>query len=223
MEALDVLGFFNMEKKNTILIYTDAINMAVYRGLEKSDLGELMLALFDYSNGKEKNEKDFSSRDLYDLFIEYKKKVDDNEEKYKNRKERNKRYNDKKKAEKLDKKAEEPIAEDKVEIPTIVVTDEKKYIRAQQKIDASDLNIYEKALMNYLIINANYFGNCEDGDKLYLTNKDILKGVGLSDSSKNTIKTARDKLVSLGYIEYKRGYQGNKSEYSINWGTITGK
>lgn len=100
--------------------------------------------------------------------------------------------------------------------------DIKKYIVAQQKIDFSDLNIYEKALMNCLIIKANYYGKGENGDVMYLKNSDILKGVGLSDSSNKTIKHARDKLIELGYIDYKRGYQGNKSEYIVNWDNIIG-
>ena len=99
----------------------------------------------------------------------------------------------------------------------------RKYIKAQQTIDKSDLNIFEKALMNCLIIKANYL--CKDTykkDLFGLTNEDILKGVGLSSESKKTIKKARDKLISLGYIEYKRGYKGTKSEYSINWNNIIG-
>lgn len=95
------------DKKDTILIYTDAINMAVYRALEYSELGELMLALFEYNNGKEKNESDFSNEELYDLYTEYKEKVDDNNKKFQSKKARNERYQAKKNAEN-NKELEEP-------------------------------------------------------------------------------------------------------------------
>ena len=110
MKALEGLGFFNMkkDKKDTILIYTDAINMAVYRALSYSELGELMLALFEYNNGKEKNESDFSNEELYDLYTEYKEKVDDNYKKYQIKKARNERYQAKKNAENKEV-VEEPI------------------------------------------------------------------------------------------------------------------
>lgn len=96
----------------------------------------------------------------------------------------------------------------------------RKYIKAQQKIDESDLDHYQKCLMNCLIIKSNRFGKGEDA--FYLTNEDILKGIGLSSESKKTLKKARDKLISFGYIEYERGYEGNKSKYMINWNNIIG-
>mgnify|MGYP003445262051 FL=1 len=86
-----------MVNKNTILIYTDAINMAAYRGLEPKDFKELFMGLFEYSNGVEKTETSFSSKDIYDLFVGYKTKIDLNNDKYEKRKERNKRYYEKNK------------------------------------------------------------------------------------------------------------------------------
>ena len=91
-------------------------------------------------------------------------------------------------------------------------------IKAQQKIYESNLDFLQKAIMNCLIIKA--FGNCED--VIYLSNEDILKGIGLSVTSTKSLRNARNKLVSLGYIEYERGYEGNKSKYMINWNNIIG-
>ena len=83
----------NKKKKNTILIYTDAINMAAYRSLSPEEFKEMFMALFDYVNGKDKDESDFSSEDIYEMYKGYKDKVIANEKKY----ETQKRYREKNK------------------------------------------------------------------------------------------------------------------------------
>lgn len=101
--------------------------------------------------------------------------------------------------------------------------DLKKYIKAEQKIISSDLNIYEKSLMQYLIIKANQFVRGEDGDIFKLVDSEILKGMGLSEKSNNTLRKARNNLIEHGYITFNPIRSGSKSEYTINWYNIIGK
>jgi hypothetical protein len=96
----------------------------------------------------------------------------------------------------------------------------KKYIKAEQKIISSDLTHNEKTLMQCLIIMANKFGKGDDF--FYLTDKDILKCLGLSIKSNNTVRKARNKLIELGYISFKAGKSGSNSKYYINWDNIIG-
>lgn len=113
--------------KNTILFYTDAINMMVYKSLEPNDFKELFMGLLEYNNGIEKTESSFSSKEVYDLFVGYKNKIDINEKKYENRKERNKRYYESHKTTITpNKEFEKPSIEDeyKVDIPNIQLEDE---------------------------------------------------------------------------------------------------
>lgn len=78
-------------KKDEIEIYTDAISMAVYRSMEPKDFKEFFLALFKESK------PEFSDENLYDVFDEYKKKVDADKDKYEKEKARKKKYYDKNK------------------------------------------------------------------------------------------------------------------------------
>lgn len=113
--------------KNTILFYTDAINMMVYKSLAPNEFKELFMGLLEYNNGIEKTESSFSSKEVYDLFVGYKNKIDINEKKYENRKERNKRYYESHKATITpNKEFEKPSIEDeyKVDIPNIQLEDE---------------------------------------------------------------------------------------------------
>lgn len=68
--------------KNTKLVYTDEKNLKIYQSLSPEDFKEFFMTYFTYKPGQDPQITDFTNPLLYTVFLEYKDKIDYNEEKW---------------------------------------------------------------------------------------------------------------------------------------------
>ena len=68
--------------KNTRLVYNDEKNLKVYQALPVEEFKEFFMAYLTYNVGDNIEVTDFSSASLYGLFMQFKDKIDYNEEKW---------------------------------------------------------------------------------------------------------------------------------------------
>lgn len=68
--------------KNTRLVYNDEKNLKIYQSLSPEDFKEFFMAYFTYKPGQDPQITDFTNPLLYTVFLEYKDKIDYNEEKW---------------------------------------------------------------------------------------------------------------------------------------------
>lgn len=71
-----------MERKNTILVYRDDDNLAIYDSLEPALFKEFFMKYFKYRSGDTVNSNDFSNPLLFSIFKLYQSKIDANENKW---------------------------------------------------------------------------------------------------------------------------------------------